>query len=384
MKITDETAQAPSPADPSGTEPSGRTGKPGWVRRIFRGLKSIRFAIVLMALIAAASLVGTLIEQGPYDPNKAIEHYGRALGLLVGLLGLNQLYSAWWFLALLGLLALSVAVCTFSGARFSLRKICTLVAHASILLIVAGAILRGVAGIDGMLTVEKGKTISAFEVEGAAAPVPLGFQLRLDDFVIRYYDDAHDGLEVRTDGTGPAHFIPREVGKVVRLRKDGTSVEVLKYLPDFRLDGSRAYSASDQPLNPAVQVQFTGPAGESKQWLFAKYPDLEGHGSVPEGIQIKYVWRPATVKAFESHVTILDEAGKEVRNAVVLVNSPLKFGRYTFYQTSYDPETLSSTLEVTSDPGVPLVFAGFILLPIGIALAFYVKPLLNRKGRSDV
>jgi len=282
------------------------------------------------------------------------------------------------------LLALSVATCTFSGARFSFRKICTLIAHASILLIVAGAILRGVAGIDGMLTVEKGKTVSAFEVEGATAPVPLGFQLRLDDFVIRYYDDAHDGLEVRLAGTRLARSIPREVGKVVRLRTDGTAVEVLRYLPDFRLDGSRAYSASDQPLNPAVQVQFTGPAGESKQWLFAKYPDLEGHGSVPEGIQIKYVWRPATVKAFESHVTILDEAGKEVRNAVVLVNSPLKFGRYTFYQTSYDPETLSSTLEVTSDPGVPLVFAGFILLPIGIALAFYVKPLLNRKGRSDV
>jgi len=39
---------------------------------------------------------------------------------------------------------------------------------------------------------------------------------------------------------------------------------------------------------------------------------------------------------------------------------------------------------VTRDPGVPLVFAGFILLPIGIVLAFYVKPLLNRKGRSDV
>ena len=92
-------------------------------------------------------------------------------------------------------------------------------------------------------------------------------------------------------------------------------------------------------------------------------------------------------------MTILDEAGKEIRKGVILVNSPLKVGRYTFYQSSYDPETLaSSTLEVTSDPGVPLVFAGFILLPIGIALAIYAKPLLNRggksgtlfKGRSDV
>ena len=109
-----------------------------------------------MALIAAACLVGTLIVQEPYDPNAAIARYGRRLGLLIGLLGLNQLYGAWWFLGLLGLLALSVAVCTFSGARFTFRKICTLIAHASILLIVAGAILRGVAGVDGTAIIAQG------------------------------------------------------------------------------------------------------------------------------------------------------------------------------------------------------------------------------------
>ncbi|MGD1002318.1 MAG: cytochrome c biogenesis protein ResB [Candidatus Brocadiia bacterium] len=373
MKTPDETARPSSPA-----------ADPGWVRRVIRGLKSIRFAIVLMALIAAASIVGTLIEQGLYLPEAAIARYGRVVGSLIVLLGLNHLYVTWWFLGLLGLLALSVAACTFSGVRFTLRKSFSLITHASILLIVAGAILRGIAGVDGMLTIEKGKTIGDFEVEDAAARTPLGFQVRLDDFVVRYYDDAHDALEVRLEGTAQARSIPREVGKVVQLRADGTSVEVLRYFPDFKMDeNSKFYSASNEPLNPAVEVRFTGPAGESTQWLFSKYPDLEGHGKVPAGIKIKYVWHAPTVKAFESHVTILDAGGKEVQNAVILVNSPLKVGPYTFYQVSYDPETLASTLEVTRDPGVPLVFAGFLLLPIGVALAFYAKPLLNRKGRAD-
>ncbi len=66
MKTTDETAQASSPA-----------AHPGWVRRVIRRLRSIRFAIVLMALIAAASIVGTLIEQEPIDPGAAIARYGR-------------------------------------------------------------------------------------------------------------------------------------------------------------------------------------------------------------------------------------------------------------------------------------------------------------------
>jgi hypothetical protein len=44
---------------------------------------------------------------------------------------------------------------------------------------------------------------------------------------------------------------------------------------------------------------------------------------------------------------------------------------------------MGTILQAASDPGVPLVFAGFLLLPIGVALAFYAKPLLNRKGRAD-
>ncbi len=86
--------------------------------------------------------------------------------------------------------------------------------------------------------------------------------MRLDDFVVRYYDDAHDALEVRVQGAAQARSIPREVGKPVQLRPDGTSIEVLRYLPDFKMDENRKiYSASDEPLNPAVEVQFTGPAG---------------------------------------------------------------------------------------------------------------------------
>jgi hypothetical protein len=376
MNTPAETAQAPSPA-----------GKPGWLRRIIRSLKSIRFAIILMALIAVACLVGTLIAQKPYDANTAMARYGPTVGSLVVLLGLNHLYGTWWFLGLLGLLALSVAVCTFSGARFSFRKICTLIAHASILLIVAGAILRGVAGVDGILTLEKGQIAGNFEVEGATAAVPLGFNLRLDNFLIRYYEGAGESLEVRLGDAGQPRSIPVQVGKVVPLTPDGASkLEVLRRVLDFKMDeNGQINSAPDQqPDNPALQVRLTGPAGESKRWVFAIHPEFEGHSAGASDVHLRYIFSPPAIKSFESHVTVLDENGKEARKAVILVNSPLQVGRYNFYQASYDPKTMATILEVTRDPGVPLVFAGFILLPIGIALALYVRPLLNRKGRSDV
>ena len=178
MKTTDETAQAPSPA-----------AQPGWVRRVIRGLKSIRLAIVLMALIAAASIVGTLVEQEPYDSRTRPSRATAALGPLVVLLGLNHLYGAWWFLGLLGLLALSVAACTFSGARFTLRKIFTLITHASILLIVAGAILRGVAGVDGEAVIAKGQTTDVLHVPGVVrvdynTPAPGANNVRKESHVL--------------------------------------------------------------------------------------------------------------------------------------------------------------------------------------------------------
>jgi cytochrome c biogenesis protein len=297
-------------------------------------------------------------------------------------LGLNHLYGTWWFIGLLGLFALSTATCALWGARFTLRRLPTLTAHLSILFIVAGAILRGVAGVDGMITIEKGQTADSLTADTGA--IPLGFRLRLDDFVMRFYNDSADLLRVRAGAEAPLS-IPVKADTVVKVKPDGTTLTILRYEPHFIMDAGQIRSASDQPVNPAAQVQLTGPAGEAKRWLFARFPDFHGAEPWPGGVQIEYVSNPPTVKAYESHVTVLDETGKEIRKAVILVNSPLKVGRYTLYQVGYDLEgAVKSTLEATHDPGVPLVFLGFILLPVGMALAFYAKPYLNRKGRKDV
>ena len=64
----------------------------------------------------------------------------------------------------------------------------------------------------------------------------------------------------------------------------------------------------------------------------------------------------------------------------IRVNFPLKFGGYTFFQQDYDSKHLKwSGLQVVKDPGVPLVYIGFILLISGLIMIFYVNPLI--KGR---
>jgi len=347
--------------------------------RALKLLRSVRFAIVLMALIAAACIVGTLVKQEPYDPAKAIAHYGRALGLLVGLLGLHQLYHTWWFIALLGLFALSTTVCALSRRRLRLHTVGSSVVHLSVLFIVAGAIVRGAVGVEGVVTITEGQTVEEFDTD--QGKLPLGLRVRLDDFrVTRRADKAE--VIVFLPGEERGRVYPAAVGKPVTIRPDGTTLEVLQYLPHFMMDGSRVYSASDEPVNPAIQVKLSGPGGESKRWLFARFPDVHSRGASENDPILRY---QQPVRTFESHLTVLDPSGAELRRAVVLVNSPLRVGRYTLYQLSYDQQTeQSSTLEVVYDPGVPIVFIGFLLMPLGIAYVFYIQPILRRRTVGHV
>ena len=350
--------------------------------RIIRTIRSLRFAIVLMILIALACILGTLVQQEPYGATKAVERYGEVLGPLVALLGLNQLYGTYWFLTLLSLFALSTTLCAFRRRRLKARAIGSMIVHASILFIVAGVIARGLVGKEGAVTLAEGETVHAFRHGNDQAP--LGFHLRLDDFQVVRHGTANDAIAVQSPDKAEPRLIPVEVGKTVELESGEAKLEVLRRILDFKMDGKRVYSASDKPANPALQVRVTGPGGTATRWLFARLPDFHGHGTDTTELALRYVWRDAPVKAFESHVTVFGEDIPE-RQAVIRVNEPLKAGRYTLFQLSYDPQTeAASTLEVVYDPGVPLVFVGFVLMPAGMAFTLYVRPLLERKARKDV
>ena len=53
------------------------------------------------------------------------------------------------------------------------------------------------------------------------------------------------------------------------------------------------------------------------------------------------------------------------------MNKPLRWKGFTLYQAGYDPENPGySSLLVSHDPGVPLVYAGFLLLTAGLIWTF--------------
>jgi cytochrome c biogenesis protein len=88
------------------------------MRSVWKFFSSVKLAIVLIILLTLASILGTLIPQD----RSAAEYsarYGSLSGLVTGL-QLTRLYRSGWYLGLLALFALNLAVCTVS--RFGVKR----------------------------------------------------------------------------------------------------------------------------------------------------------------------------------------------------------------------------------------------------------------------
>ena len=110
---------------------------------------------------------------------------------------------------------------------------------------------------------------------------------------------------------------------------------------------------------------------ESRLWLFEKFP---GFNQEKSPVKLAFRQQQGRPKDYKSKLKVLEQ-GKEVLSKTIEVNDPLTYKGYTFYQSSYDPQDLSwSGLQVTKDPGVPIVYTGFAFLIAGLTFIYFVKP----------
>ena len=85
----------------------------------FKAFADLRFAIIILLIIASFSIIGTIIEQ-----DQSIETYklnypltNKVLGFLswdiILKFGLDHIYKTWWFLILILVFGISLLTCTF-------------------------------------------------------------------------------------------------------------------------------------------------------------------------------------------------------------------------------------------------------------------------------
>jgi len=102
------------PASP----PGARRTVAGWLRWGWRQLTSMRTALVLLFLLAVASVPGSVIPQEGIDPAAVSQYYAAhpALAPILARLSLFSVFAAPWFAAIYLLLFLSLAGCVLPRA----------------------------------------------------------------------------------------------------------------------------------------------------------------------------------------------------------------------------------------------------------------------------
>lgn len=93
-----------------------------WLAEAVELLSSMRFAISLLTLIAIASVIGTVLKQNEPMPNY-VNQFGPFWFEVFNKLGLYAVYSAWWFLLIMGFLVLSTSLCIARNAPKMIKDI---------------------------------------------------------------------------------------------------------------------------------------------------------------------------------------------------------------------------------------------------------------------
>lgn len=351
----------------------------------------MKLAIWLLTIIAVASLIGTFIAQNE-APEFYIQRFGQYGYNALLKTGFLDLYHSRWFVLLLVLLAVNLIVCLINRFSLKMRAFGTLLSHASIVVILLGSLIGMLFGEKGYLKIGEGQEIHSFM--SARKQINLNFSIRLDDFIYTENIDPDEALLIypangnfcalhateEQKSKGLIAKIPAEVGSEQKIADTGYSVTIVRYVPDFVMDAAtkEVVSRSAMPRNPAIEVALKDKDDAiTTFWVFARFPDM--HQEKEAAFQFVYRWAERRPKDFISKVTVLKN-GKEVLRKDIRVNDPLHFEGYSLFQSSYDQQSLSwSGLQIVKDPGVPVVYLGFVMLILGLIIIFYVNPVLQRR-----
>lgn len=218
----------------------------------------------------------------------------------------------------------------------------------------------------------------------------LDFEIRLDDFHMDYYDqDEESGPTVHITSHAGGHWdlkaVPGEELDVPGVGK----IKALRTFKRFRLiiteDGvNDAKDDTGGSENPAVEIEITRPDGTSvKKFVYLYFPDFTKD---VEGLTLtcEFPVQDGMVKDYFSDLVIVKD-GEEVLKKTIEVNDPLHYGGYHFYQSSYDDKAGAYTvLSVTSDTGLYFVYAGYLLVCLGVIWQFWGKMILRNSANNDV
>lgn len=383
-------------------------------KNVIKLLADLRFAIILLLLIASFSIIGTVIEQNQsleiYQINYPTETplWGFLSWKFILFCGFDHIYKTWWFLFLIFVFGVSLITCTILqqfpsfkiakrcqffrtpdqfkklkiknklsnkflsnyifklnhfkysifqqqeiiyGYKGLIGRIAPILVHASLILILLGAIVGSLGGFNSQELISKSQTFTIQNIlnRGKFTKIP-NITTRINDFWITYTKQTtinqfySDLSFLNNSGKEIKH-------KIISVNHPSIYKNITFYQTDWDLSGIRLKLNSDKILQYPLVLGTNNP--KNKIWV---------------------TWVPFTTKLddgiilvvnnLHGYVSIYDKSGKFINN--LQINENLKFKKLIGL---VDVITLTG-LQIKGDPGIFIIYTGFGFLMISTLISY--------------
>jgi len=398
--------------------------KSGFLQSLYQALASMKLSIFVFLTLAVCSLFGTLLPQGLTE-HELHSHFSPGLARFIEILGLNDLYHTGWFRFLLLLLAANLIVCTFNRlpktisqlrqredaitpdrlTKFSHHQffdfdasldqikpgLSELVAaefapiqpvensdvftgvvetgrwsrwmvylvHLSVLLILIGALIGSLAGFKGFMNIAEGSASQEVRLYRGNRTITLPFEVRCDDFDVSFYDMGAP-KEYRSELT------------IIDGGKDVVKGSIIVNDP-LTYAGITLYQSSYGAILKQAEVELLDKESGATHQMVLPF----GEAKIIPGTSdyIRIVDYQQNMGQFGPAVGIaVQREGQQPKGSWILVKMPQFHGNKI---DKYHINVIETTdgyytgLQVKKDPGVWVVYTGFIVMMLGIGMTFY-------------
>jgi cytochrome c biogenesis protein len=396
---------------------------------VFKFFASVRLTVTVLLTLAATSVIGTVIPQNQ-NMDAYLHTYGKNLYRLFSVLDIFDMYHSWWFQMLLVLLAVNIIVCSldrlpaawkialktpaFKPSRFmnaSCQRQVSLsspdqaqsllekalsrnigrsrleqarngyflwsekgrwtrlgvyVVHLSVVFLLAGGLIGSFWGFDGAVNIPEGETAQTIRLNNSGKSIPLDFEIRCDKFSVSFYDSG----------------APSEYRSTLTILEKGTPVLTRDIIVNdpLRYKGINLFQSSYGNLpSQNLVLSFTSRA------TGMEYKEKIAPGqtvTIPEGLGSFTIMAFNKEYQFKGHAIGDAFVGKLTapNGDPVEVVLPVKFPSFDRMRKGDVVVAIAETetryytgLQVTSDPGVWVVYTGFMLMIAGCIITFFMS-----------
>jgi cytochrome c biogenesis protein len=385
---------------------------------------SVKLALAVLIFLAAISIIGTFVKQGQ-EPTWYVQEYGENLAKFFTTSDITNMYSSWWFVTLLCLFAINLVVCSIErlpgvwqqmvrdnldvetsqlarmsfthradtglsvaaaaatmdqvfkragwgnlrqaerdesillgGQKGAWTRLGVYVVHLSILVILVGAIIGSIFGFQAYVFIPEGQATSNVFLRKTKEPLSMGFELYCERSEKTYYPNGmvrqyHADLAV-LDKEGEDPY-----------RKSIVVNDPLSY------GGLTFYLGDSYPMDAFFLEVRNQRTGQEQLFRIPAQQDVVWQGT-DVSFRIEELNHDQDGAVQLAKIRFVSGSAEPsvlwVRNKnSVTIRQPTGDYVLSFRQLH------SILLLVTKDPGLWVVFSGFVLMVVGLAISFFLS-----------